>query len=314
MRRVDFLIADTRRVSRNEVNTDGTYSISDDEILRYINDAQDRLQGLIANQRSISKIFLVEKIIPTVAGQDGYSLNDRLFYNKEINQVEFSTTGNLGEYTVIPKMLDFNRDTNQSGLAIGYYTRLGKIYVIPVLDTSAGFLRILFERTLDDVDIRRGKISVVTGLTSTGFTSFTMDTSADAYESGTPGFSTIDYVCVVSEDGGVKAYNIPVGSYVTGTNVLTPRAGFTFQTGETIAVNDYVVFGKYTTTHSQLSDECDRYLIHYAAYSLLHKDSSNDGSKEKELLDQIENDVVKSIARQTGELQFIPQYNEGEWY
>lgn len=99
----------------------------------------------------------------------------------------------------------------------------------------------LFEGKLDRLDKRRGTVSVVSGLTSTTFTSITIDTDAD--ETSVPNLSTIDYVCINDAFGNVKAYNIPVSNYNTGTNVLTPGT-FTFQAGETIAVNDFVTFRK----------------------------------------------------------------------
>lgn len=313
MRRIDFIINDVRSISKNDLNPDGTASISDSEILRYLNDAKARLQGVISSQNPSNHPFLVEKILSAVANQDGYSINDRIFYNKEFALVEFSPTGAVTDYTKLDKVSLFNRSTITSEYPEAYYIRFGKIYPVPVLSSSLGTFRILYERTLDDLDKRRGTVSVVTGLTSTTFTSITIGSDAD--ETSTPNLSTIDYVCIVDKDGTVKAYNIPVGSYDTGTNVLTPFAGFTFlNAGDSIASGDYVVFGKWTTTHCSLPDPCERYLIHYAAESILHKDSSDDVVMQSNILQAIEDDIKKSFAGQTPEVQAIPQLYYGEWW
>lgn len=313
MRRVDYLITEARRIGKNDANTDGTLATTDEEVLQYINDAQDELQGLISSLKGVDSIFNTEEIVSVIANQESYSLTKRLFVNKEIDLVEFSATGALTDYVVLDKVSLFNRDTNSSSYPSGYWRRQGKVFLTPIPSSSGGTLRISYERTLDDLDKRRGKITTVNGLSSTTFTSIVLDSTAD--ETSTPNLSTIDYICIVDKDGNRKAFNIPVGSYVTGTNTLTPAAGFVFeQTGDTIAVDDYVVFGKWKTTHSTLPDESEMYLIHYAAEMLLHKDSSNDTQAHKERRIEIRNQLLKSIASQTSEIQRIPQFNRYEWW
>jgi hypothetical protein len=128
-------------------------------------------------------------------------------------------------------------------------------------------------------------------------------------------FTNIDYICVCDADGVVQAYNIPVGSYDTGTKTLTPRAGFTFlNSGETIPVGASVTFHKWTTTHSQLSDECEGYLQEYVCEAIKHRDSSNDFAEQSEILRRIEKTIVDVYKKQSAELQEIPQLEESEWY
>lgn len=383
MRRSDFLILDARRISKNLVNEDNTVSISDEEVLRYINDAKDRLQSLISAQKANAKIFTTEKIISAVANQDGYSIPDRVFYNKEVQQIEFSASGNESDYVLLKKLEIMNRDTDSASYPSGYYRRGNKFYPIPVMATSAGTFRAMYERQLDDVDKRRGSISAVTGLSTTGFTSITIGSDAD--ETSTPNLSTIDYICLNSVDGEVKLYNIPVTSYDSGTNVLTPRTGFVFEetlttaqvngnqvavttitvdspgdfavgddvefinqatslivlrtvssvgstsigiSGAAVNVNDndllyrnppvrigdYVTFHKYSTTHCKAPDACEPYLVHFAAESMLHKDSSNDIVRESSKLQAMEQQILGQIGSQTSEVQFIPELSPNEWW
>lgn len=311
MRRVDYLITDIRRISRNAANPDGTVSIPDEEILQYLNDAQDRLQGLISSTKGIDKIFSTQSILSIVGSQEAYTIPDRLYINKSIDLVEYSYTGTNVDYLPLTKLNLFNRNTNQDNYPNGYFKRGGQIFLVPMPATSIGTIRVTYERTVDDLDKRRGGVQSVAGLTSTGFTSITIDSTAD--ETSNPSLSSIDYICIVDKDGNRKAYNIPVGTYSTATNILTPAAGFTFQTGETITAGDFVTFGKYRSTHSQLPDEAESYLIHYAVESILHKDSSDDVVTQNAKLKDLEAAFIRGLTAQTSEIQRIPQLSLWEW-
>lgn len=316
MRRSDFLITQVREIGRNQLNSDGTASISDNEILQYLNDAQDRAEALIASTKSVEKVFSKEAIITVVASQEAYTVNDRVFMNRSIDMVEFSASGQLGDYVLLDKIETYNRDTNTTNYPVGYSRRGGDIYLTPIPSVGGGLLRITFNAALDDIDIRRAGITTVTGLTSTTFTSITLDSTANSYETGSPNWTTIDYICIVDKDGNRRARNIPFGTYSTATNIFTPAAGYTFISGagETIATTDFCVFGKYHTTHSGLPDEWERYLIAYAVEALLHKDSSDDVVKQSEKLQTMEDDLINALVAQTAEIQRIPQLNRYEWY
>lgn len=316
MRRVDQLITQARVIARNAANADGTYSISDNEILQYLNDAQDRIQNLISSTKNIAKIFSTQQIISVVANQEAYSIPDRLLLNKQIDNIEYSYTGNLSDYVRLEKLNMFNRDTNVSNYPWGYFKRGGQIFLQPTPSTSQGTLRVTYERDLDDLDIPRGVVSSITNGTSAQFDSFVLDATADSYETTTPGWSNIQYCCLVSSLGVRKAYNILVGSYVAGTNTLTPSPSpFVYTANDSqIAVGDVAVFGKYTTTFSQLPDSCERYLIHYAAAELFRRDSSNDFSAASDRVAEIEQDILKALVSQTAEIQFVPMLDRYEWF
>lgn len=311
MRRIDYLMTEARRIARNEQNTDGTYSITDDELIQYFNDGQDYFQALIGGAKSTSKMFVVDTIIPMVANQEGYAIPDRLYMNKGIESVEYSYSGNITDYQLLRKMELFNRNTSTTTWPIGYYRRNELIYLIGVPSNSTGTIRVTYERQIEDLDKRRGQITTVNGLTSTGFTSIVLDSTAD--ETSTINLTNIDYICIVDKDGNRKAFNIPWGNYNSGTNTFTP-ATFTFATGETIAIGDYVTFGKWRSTHSGLPDEAESYLINYAAECLLHKDSSGDAADHLSKIETIGEGLIKALGSQTSEIQGVPQFNFNEWY
>lgn len=316
MRRVDQLITQARLVSRNTANSDGTFGIPDNEILQYLNDAQDKLQNLISAKKNISKIFNTQQIIPVVGNQEAYSIPDRVLMNKQIDMVEFSADSTIGNYVRLEKLNFFNRDTNTTTYPWGYFKRGGQIFLQPTPATTAGSIRVTYERDLDDLDIPRASISVITGGTSTQFTTITLGTPADSYESTTPGFSNAQYISIVDAFGVRKCFNILVGSYDTGTNILTPSPSpFIYSSADSaLATTDIVVFGKYTTTFSQLPDSCERYLIHSAAADLFAKDSSADYTKQADLVASIEDDILRALAAQTSEVQYVPQQDRYEWW
>lgn len=313
MKRADELITQARSLSRNAANADGTVAIPDEVILQYLNDAQDRIQNLISSTKNISKIFATQQIIPLVANQEAYSVPDRVLLNKQIEMVEFSFTGSLTDYVPLEKFHLFNRDTNTTSYPTGYIKRGNTLLIQPTPSVSGGTLRVTYERELDDLDIPRGVISAIGSGTSTSFASLTLDTTADSYETTTPGWLTQRYCCVVDSLGVRKAFNIPISTYVA--NVITPTGSLFTYTGNDaqIAVGDIAVFYQYHTTFSQLPDSCERYLIHSAAAECFHDDSSNDYAAELESVKEIEQDILAALASQTSEIQYVPQLNRWEW-
>lgn len=316
MRRTDVLINQIRTISRNNADANSVKAIDDNEILQYLNDAQDKLQNVISSKKNIAKIFVTQQIISIVANQEAYTIPDRVLLNKQIENVEFSATGNIGDYIRLEKMNFINRDTNPTTYPWGYFKRGGQILLQPTPSTSTGTIRVTYERDLDDLDIPRGVISVITTGTATQFATVTLDTTADAYESTTPGWSNIQYASFVDAFGVRKCFNVLSGGYNTGTNILTPSpTPFVYSSNDVqLTVGDVAVFNKYTTTFSQLPDNCERYLIHYGAMECFRKDSSNDYSKAQETLKEIEENIVDALQSQTSEVQFIPQGDRFEWF
>lgn len=312
MRRIDFLILAARQIAHTTQNEDGTLPIPDETVLQYFNDAKNRLFTLLLGLKNVQRPFMTSVTIDVVAGTDTYAIPDRLAMNKHVHQVMWSFDGQETNYVRMDKLNIYNREYDSVNYPIGYYIANSRVVLTPPPNLTGAKIRVFYDRAADDLDKRRGKITTVNGLTSTTFTSIVLDSTAD--ESSTPNLSTIDYVCINDVDGAVTAYNIPVGSYDTGTNTLTPRSGFEFITaGETIAVDSYVTFGKYTTTHCTLPDECERYLVHYAAQSMMHQESSTDVINESAFLQQMESDIIKGFGTQTGEMQLFPTLNYQDW-
>ena len=72
MRSINKLIDQIRRQTENEEFDSDNLGIADDEIIRYINDAQYNLQALIVGKHP--RAFVNEVVIPTASGQESYDL------------------------------------------------------------------------------------------------------------------------------------------------------------------------------------------------------------------------------------------------
>lgn len=307
MKRLDYLILLARNAAKNEANTDGSYAIADVDVIQYFNDAQDYFQAVISGAKQTSKLFSVRKEIPIVREQEEYAIPDRLYINKGIHLVEYSYSGLQVDYRRLKKLELFNSDSSASD-PIGYYRRNGLICLVGIPAVSQGKLRVTYERQVDDLDIRRGQVDVVTGLTSTTFTSATI-TGPDT--TSLINLSNIDYVSFVDEDGNRKAFNVKI-SYSAGT--ITPDPSWQFETGDTIASGDYVVLNKYSTTHSQLPDECESFMIQYAALCMKAKDNGDLRGIDKNRLDEMGTELLKAFGSQTAEIQEIPQIDSDDFW
>lgn len=316
MKNIADLILDARLLSKNvDFQYDSATGvvargIGDDEFLVYFNHYQDQLQAKISQTNPQTRPFVLDKELSIVAGQQAYAVNDRVFFQKEYLNVEHSYSGNDFDYTPLRKASIFNNNTNQTDYPSAYYRQNNQVYLIPVPSTSQGSLRIKYERSLDDLDKRRGTVTART-LSATQLTALTISTTGD--DAAAIQNKNDKYLCINDADGNVKMYNVPYTSYDSATGVFTLSA-FTFQTGESVAVGDYITLGKYTTTHSKLIDEAEACLVYSVATIILARDSSNDVSKMTEILSDYEKAVIRQYKNQSAEIQNIPEANQWEWY
>lgn len=297
MRKNSLLIDQVRRQTENVEFTDGA-GISDEEMIQYINDGQDRIYSLI-NQTS-PEVFLAEKTISAVADQEAYDIPFDAFMDNRIYSVEYTTSTDSFYYQL--KQGRFHeRLTYQSGTPSFYIRRAGQILLQPK-PQSTGTIRLTYVNRPPTLDLSRGTVSAVTLNSSNNtITSLTLATSSD--------FTTLDlqnHFTIVNRNGVVQMSRIEFDSIDTSTGVVTVNSSFVYETGETIAVGDTVCTGEFATTHSQLKDNCERYLIHYAAMMVLQRDSSNDWREQSLLVDRLEQDIVQAYAEADTDVDYIP--------
>ena len=304
MRRTDELITQVRKHSFNEGNT-ATTGIQDENILQYLNDAQDRLQNLAASQGAY--FDEVETEIDIVAKQRAYSIPGDALLDNRVTLVEYRSGSDTEDYYPLNRVEMRELSPVEVNYPCDYAIRSGQILLSPVPNTGTGAIRVSYTRRLDNLDVRRATISSHTD-SGTQITALTLDTSDDDVEA----LDANTTLCVNDRDGNVTMYNLRYDSYDDTTGVVTiTGAAFTYATGESITNGDYVTVGAYSTTHSDLKDTMERYLIKYAVRELVAiEDSSQDAVQLDQMLGAMEQEILDAMTPISNDLQQVPIINE----
>jgi len=314
-RRVDRLIDHIRSITENET-ANSTTDIADNEIIEYINEAQHRIQAKILSQHP--RVFVTETTIAAVQDQEEYNLPSDVFLANKILSVEYTTNASAADpiYYKLKPGVERNRISHVSGLPVHYIRRdkytnaTGSFLASPAPQDASGQFRITYVQRMDNLDKRRGVVSLVTD-SGSAITSLTLDVS------GTPPIDTTDlaeheFFCVVGKNGTMKMRNLEFDgdggdSIDTSTGVVTLEgSSFTYNSGESIAVGDYIVGGKDTNTHSNLPRNIERYLINFAAFKVLKTDSSVDVNEQLQELSLLERDIISSYQEIEEDIHEIP--------
>lgn len=310
-RLVDRLITQVRRQTENEDVT-ATTGITDAEFLQYLNDAQHRLQSIITAKHQT--VFVEEKILDVTVDTEAYAIPDDALMENKLITVEYSPSGAAEDYYHLEQTTMKRRDTAVQGFPVQYIRRSGQILLQP-RPQQAGLLRVNFVKRIWELDKRRGVVSVaVTNNTARTITTLELDPSSANPALDTASLEEHDYLCVVDRDGNMKMQNIPFDSIDAATGVVTVSSGYTFEEGESIAAGDYVVGGKDTSTHTELPQMCERYLLAYCGWKILKRDSSVDFAEQQAELLQMEQDIVTSFSDISDDVQYVPQLNHwSDW-
>lgn len=253
-----------------------TEGVSTDLILEFINDAQEYLQGKLIEV--FPSDFTAESEIDIEANVEGYSIPDNIFIGNKIVSIEYSHSGLARDYlTLVSRSID-SRDSTPGNQPRFYIRRSGQVLLNPIPLTAQGKIRANYYRALDRLDIRRGKITSKTATTIV---------LADDSDLDSVRLALSDYLCIVDRYGAIKDYNIQVSGYDSGTRTVTIPSSTLVG-----AANDYVVDGRYTTTHPTSNSHLHRYFRVYAQKRLLLKDESVSAVEEDEELLKIENQII----------------------
>ena len=304
MRRATQLIKAIRRQSEN-VQIDPDDGIGDEEVLQFINDGQERLESAIV--RTHEKVFATDAFIDLVQDTEIYALPFGTFINHSLIAVEYSFSGTQSDYIPLRRGKLIER-TSFRGFPSFYIPRLREILVNPIADRSvvAG-LRVTYNAKHPRMDKRRGIVTAVT-LVGSGVTLLTVDATSGEVPYDPSDFEEFDRISVVDIDGNQKMKNIPVET-ANSDGTLTVRSSFTFQTGETIAIGDYVVLGENATTHLQMPQITEKYLIDYAVWKMMMRDSSADASQQEQVVAALEGDIIAAFAEISGDVDQVPIIN-----
>lgn len=302
-RRIDRLITQIRLQTENE----DTIGIKDSEFIEYINDAHHRLQSIIEAKHP--NVFQKEKIIDTTANVDIYDLPDDAYMDNKISGIQYSMSSGTDFYN-IERLDEKRRDDAFSGTPTGYIRRSGKIILQPKPQT-AGQIRLLYVRRIEEVDLLRGQIEVA-ATSGSSITSLQLDASISSPALDSSALNEDRFLCVVDSRGAIKMRNIEFDSVDSATGVVSITSGFEFESDETISAGDFVVRGEDTSSHSQLPRMCERYLKAYCAWKILKRDSSTDSVEQQPELLAMESDIVTAYSEVTDDIIFTPRLSSWE--
>jgi hypothetical protein len=310
---IDYLISDARESTENE-EYDDVIGLSEEEIVKFINQGLNRLHSKIVAQHP--QVFVETYETSIVANQEAYSIPSHKAYLKnKVSQVDYRSSSTYDYHPLDPTVLR-NRSTidSSNGYPCKYIRRGGEILLIPIPSTSQGNLRLTYVPKAKQLDKRRGIITAVTTLSS-AITNLEIDyingTSVDnaALRKNTR-FSVVD------KYGNIKMENILLSQITaSGTydSTLEVDASFTYESTESIAIGDYVIPGAYSTSHFDLGPEVERYLQLYTEVKILKRDSSGDSQEAFQELALIENDIIESYADISDDIMNIPDIGEDDW-
>lgn len=315
-KRSDRLITHIRAITENDIANSST-DITDEEILQYLNEAQYHIQNRIIRQNP--NVFLTETITSAVANQEEYTINSNAVLENKIVSIEYTDNYSASRpvYWKLKAGSSRDRISNISGIPTTYYRRdklsttTGSFIVSPAPSNSVGAFRVVYAQKVDKLDLRRGIVSAVTLNTSAlTVTALTLDISGLPPIDSTE-LANHEYFCMVNKHGVMQMRNLEFlvdgeTSINTTTGAVSLASNFVYSSGETIAVGDYLIAGKDSTTHSQLPEDIERYLIQFAAYKMFKRDSSNDIGVQIQELQQLEQEIIQAYQEIDEESGIIP--------
>lgn len=305
MRRIDYLVTLARERSKNLDYTEAlgvaSQGLSTNQFLEWANSAQDHLQAAIL--ASYPDEFVDTEDFTTTANDGDYTLTDRVFVNNKIILVEYASSGREADLEPLDQIAYRHRRVER-GTVTGYMRRGNTIY-LSALPPGGGLLRVHFYRELDDIDIRRAKVNGTpsgTSITLLGPTGAAI--SSDELSI----LNSAEYVCICNSVGEPLLYNGLVVSAIGTTLTLAANVSTYLVSGGTLAglANGYITTRAWSTTHSKLPDNCERYLTTYMQKRAMTTDESETSVEEDVELKTIEGDIVMSFAESSRDIKYIP--------
>jgi hypothetical protein len=302
--RLDILIDRARQVAI-ATSYSTTHGLPQDFFVVAARNAILALQRAVINE--VAEIFSAWQEDSIVANQETYTTPTDIFARHLIYQVHYSPDGSAENYVDLTQ--SYSREGSCPGTPEQYFHDGLYTYIWPVPQTAAGKIRRRYEKRLDQVDILRGKVASTAGA-APGYTSITLAASPvpDAKLTSGP----YDYVTAVAFDGTIKCRNIPIASYNSGTRVLSIETGYAAGTGETISSGNWICLGRSSTTHAQLDNCCEDFMIAYMIRAAEAGRSSVDVNAADSELGRTLASVVETYSQMPAGKKPIPEHR-GDW-
>lgn len=251
LRRIEFLLREARLSS----NTQDQDAITDDLLVLYSNRVQSMIEDRLFITNSKNNLFMETQEITLDESESEYDLAFDIYAKNAIKSVGVLLESGASTYRdPIPFISE-----SEDGRKWGYSLKEGKI-VFKIQRNITQPIGINYIRKIPTLGKRLG-------VAITAFAAGTL----------TVGATTVnitdfeDFFCTVDANGLVQSRNNKILTYNIATGVLTFTAG----TG-TIANGQYVIPGKYATSHSQLPAECEKVFLEVLERRISQRQSSTD--------------------------------------
>jgi hypothetical protein len=295
MRRVELLIDTARKLSQN-TRYDSSSGIPQDIFVQFFNNAQDTLTMEVQNLKT--KYFKTQLIVDVVPNQEVYDYPPDC-YMQHLDTIQWTDSITGTYWQTLYKSVTKEKVTLQPGYPFAYIPFEDGIHLNPPI--TSGQLWMTFVRTPKRLQKRAGQVSSLTlvGQLLSALTVNPAESSFDETE-----INTQNYLCVCDKYGNVKASNIPYTS-VNSSGVFT-LSSYTLESGQTIAVGDYILVGENCINIPQWSDICEGYLIKHAVYEAKYGDSSSWTKAAAEDMDRYFQKLSGSFATLSDDITDIP--------
>ena len=298
MRRLELLIDTARELTQN-TRYDADSGISQKLFVEYFNHASAALNRLVTNAKS--KWFMKEVLVPVVQGQELYAWPKHIFlYN--IDTMEWSD--NRTDYITMYRGMVKDRFNTTVGYPYGYIPRNDGFLLAPTL--NSGTLRLNYIKQPSRLEIRAGLISAVTINGSNQITALTISPTDPTFN---PTYLNRDnFICVVDKFGKQTARHIVFNSVNVTTGVFSIDP-FTLETGDTVAIGNYVVSGYDSTNLPEYPTTAEDFLKKHVEYECKYGDASKWSEEAKQDLIAIGQQILDSFGIMTDDVVQIPIIN-----
>jgi len=286
-------VDEVREIAKQETSDEDsqTEAVSRNLILRFLSDADERIQSRVLESPDVS-LWDDSEVITTVASQREYDLPENIYAGDNLKLVEFSSNGQARSYRPLMRAMRSQLSNESSQACIDRYCTVGGQLVVSPIPLIAGqLLRLTFTKIVDRLDIRRGKISVNPANDGTNYSTIVL---ADDDNLSDDFFERQNFLSVCDRNGVVQRYNVEYSAYDSTTRTFTLESGQAIADGA-MAAGDFVTLGKYSTTHSPMPRLVDRYRINYAAWKVMRVVSNSDSQQQGEEVAALEEDIVKKL-------------------
>lgn len=300
MRNVQYLIEEIREATENQ-DVSEFIGIQDREILRYLNDAQERLQSQIA--KTSPKVFTKEVVID-VDGSRLYDLPYDIFMGNKITDVKYRYSPQDEWERLEPDFVANLDDLDYYDIRPETYIRLtGQISLRPRPDR--GQFRVTYVASVPKLDLERARVQSA-NISNGELTTLDLVTPAD----GISELQRNNMLSIVNVHGEILVDNIKFDEISTSTGLVTLTANVptTLANGSSL-VNARVVSGKKASTHSSMDDIVERYIMAYTKMKILQRDGSGELATQQLLVSEMEAEIVESYAVISDDILHIPDIN-----